>query len=100
MRLSARGTQRLTYQLRFALGPECLKDPTNHHQEEFQGWNGLPEALKLFVVSNIWRRSELFRPDRQSDRSNLAGQSQARHLRLDPLANQRLVKLMKAMTAL
>src|SRR5450631_2380993 len=28
MRLSARGTQRLTYQLRLALEPECLQNPT------------------------------------------------------------------------
>ena len=28
MRLSARGTQRLTYQLRLALEPECLENPT------------------------------------------------------------------------
>src|SRR5713101_2415471 len=31
-RLSARGTQRLTYQLRLALEPECLKNPTNHRR--------------------------------------------------------------------
>ena len=58
--LGARGTQRLlTYQLRLALDPECLKNPANHRQNGSQGWNGLPEALKLFVVSNIWRRSVL-----------------------------------------
>ena len=28
MRLGARGTQRLTYQLRLALEPECLENPT------------------------------------------------------------------------
>src|SRR5216684_2681830 len=58
-RLSARGTQRLTYQLRLALDPECLKNPANHHQKESRGWNGWPETLKLFVVSNSWRRSAL-----------------------------------------
>src|SRR6266851_8038663 len=58
-RLSARGTQRLTYQLRLALEPECLKNSTNHRQNGSQGWNGLPETLKLFAVSNIWRRSGL-----------------------------------------
>jgi hypothetical protein len=52
VRLGARGTQRLTYQLRLALDPECLKNPANHRQNGSQGWNGLPETLKLFVVSN------------------------------------------------
>jgi hypothetical protein len=41
VRLGARGTQRLTYQLRLALEPECLKNPANHHQDGSQGWNGL-----------------------------------------------------------
>ena len=38
--LGARGTQRLlTYQLRLALDPECLKNPANHHQNGSQGCN-------------------------------------------------------------
>ena len=34
MRLSARGTQRLTYQLRLALEPECLENPTAIARED------------------------------------------------------------------
>jgi hypothetical protein len=37
MRLGARGTQRLTNQLRLTLEPECLKNPTNHRQDGSQG---------------------------------------------------------------
>ena len=36
MRLSARGTQRLTYQLRLALEPECLENPTATAREDPQ----------------------------------------------------------------
>jgi hypothetical protein len=36
VRLSARGTQRLTYQLRLALEPECLKSPTATAKEDFR----------------------------------------------------------------
>ena len=34
MRLCARGTQRLTYQLRLALEPECLENPTATARED------------------------------------------------------------------
>lgn len=37
VRLSARGTQRLTYQLRFALDPECPRNLANHRQGGSQG---------------------------------------------------------------
>ena len=33
VRLSARSTQRLTYQLKLALDPECLKNPADHRRE-------------------------------------------------------------------
>ena len=36
MRLSARGTQRLTYQLRLALEPECLENRTATAREDPQ----------------------------------------------------------------
>jgi len=42
VRLSARGTQRLTYQWRLALEPECLRNRTGHRSESFQRWSGLP----------------------------------------------------------
>ena len=34
MRLSARGTQRLAYQLRLALEPECFENPTATARED------------------------------------------------------------------
>jgi hypothetical protein len=36
VRLRARGTQRLTYQLRLALEPECLENPTATAREDPQ----------------------------------------------------------------
>ena len=36
MRLRARGTQRLTFQLRLALEPECLENPTATAREDPQ----------------------------------------------------------------
>jgi hypothetical protein len=36
VRLSARGTQRLTFQLRLALEPECLENPTATAREDSQ----------------------------------------------------------------
>ena len=36
-RLGARSTRRLTYRLRLALEPECLKNPANHRQNRFPG---------------------------------------------------------------
>ncbi len=36
MRLGARGTQRLTYQWRLALEPECLENPTSTAREDPQ----------------------------------------------------------------
>jgi hypothetical protein len=36
VRLSAQGTQRLTYQLRLALEPECLENPTATAREDPQ----------------------------------------------------------------
>ena len=59
VRLGARGTQRLTYQWRLALEPECLKNPTDHHLESFQGMERTPVTLKLFVVSDVGRRTKL-----------------------------------------
>jgi len=58
-RLGARGTQRLTSQWRLALEPERLKNSTDHRPENFQGMGRNPETLKLFVVSDIGRRSLL-----------------------------------------
>jgi hypothetical protein len=59
VRLGARGTQRLTSQWRLALEPERLKNPTDHRPENFQGMGRTREALKLFVVSDVGRRTRL-----------------------------------------
>ena len=58
-RLGARGTQRLTYRWRLALEPECLKNLTGHRLENFQEMGRMPETLKLFVVSDVGRRTRL-----------------------------------------
>src|SRR5450631_2159976 len=58
-RLCARGAQRLTYQCRLALEPECLKNRPATAREIFQGMKRTPEALKLFVVSDVRRRTRL-----------------------------------------
>ena len=59
VRLGARGTQRLTNQLRLALEPECLENPTATAREDPQDGADWSETLKLFVVSDIGRRSTL-----------------------------------------
>ena len=68
-----RSTQRLTSPLRLALEPECLENPTATAR-------GIPrmerirsEPLKLFVVSDDWRRSALL----SSTRSEQSWQSSA-----------------------
>src|SRR6266446_9832446 len=59
VRLGARSTQRLTYQLRLALEPECLEN-RRPPPEKIPGMERTrSETLKLFVVSDIWRRSSL-----------------------------------------
>ena len=60
VRLGARGTQRLTYQWRLALEPERLRSRTDHRPEKFQGdGTDCRETLKLFVVSDVGRRTKL-----------------------------------------
>ena len=51
-----RGTPGLTYQLRLALEPECLQNPTDHRRKKFQDGTDWPETFKLFVVSDVGRR--------------------------------------------
>ena len=58
-RLGARGTQRLTNQLRLALEPECLENPTATAREKSRMERTRSETLKLFVVSDVGRRSTL-----------------------------------------
>ena len=57
VRLGARGTSRLTSQLRLALEPECLENPTATTREDPQDGADSIETLKLFVVSETGRRA-------------------------------------------
>jgi hypothetical protein len=59
LRLSARGTSCLTSRLRLALEPESLENPTATAREDPQDGADSIETLKLFVVSEIGRRSTL-----------------------------------------
>ena len=56
VRLRARSTQSLTNQLRLALEPECLENRQRNPQEMERTRS---ETLKLFVVSDVGRRSTL-----------------------------------------
>src|SRR5579864_1799883 len=58
-RLGARDTQRLTTQLRLALEPECLENPTTTAKEIPRDGAEWSQTLKLFVVSDVERRSTL-----------------------------------------
>src|ERR1017187_694326 len=58
-RLCVRATQRLTYQCRLTLEPECLRNRLTTAQDIFQGMKRTPETLKLFVVSDVGRRTRL-----------------------------------------
>jgi hypothetical protein len=58
-RLCVRGTQRLTYQCRLALEPERLRNRLTAAEKSFQGMKRTPETLKLFVVSDVGRRTKL-----------------------------------------
>src|SRR6266851_6319578 len=58
-RLSARGTERLTYQLRLALEPERLKNPTSHRQEVSTEMERIARDTQAVCGSDIWRRSAL-----------------------------------------
>jgi len=54
VRLSARGTQRLTYRLRLALEPECLKNPANHRQEGSQGMERIARDTQAVCGFKYW----------------------------------------------
>src|SRR5450631_2499360 len=58
-RLCVRGTQCLTSQCRLALEPECLRNRLTAAGKSFQGMKRTPKALKLFVVSDVGRRTRL-----------------------------------------
>jgi hypothetical protein len=58
-RLCARGTQRLTYQSRLTLEPECLQNPIDHRQKSSPQMERTAETLKLLVVSDVELRTKL-----------------------------------------
>ena len=96
MRLGARGTQRLTYQLRLALEPECLENPTATARENPQRWSGLDQrhsSCLWFQMLGVEAHSSL--PHDQYDRGNLPRQGQARHLRPHALGQQSRVELLE-----
>ena len=57
--LCVRATQRLSSQCRLALEPECLRNRMTAAGKSFQGMKRTPETLKLFVVSDVGRRTKL-----------------------------------------
>ena len=96
MRLGARGTQRLTYQLRLALEPECLENLTATARENPQGWSGFAQrhsSCLWFQMLGVEAHSSL--PHDQYDRGNFPGQGQPRHLRPHALGQQFRVKLLE-----
>jgi hypothetical protein len=54
VRLSARGTQRLTYQLRLALEPECLQNPTATAREDPQNGADLVRDTQAVCGFRCW----------------------------------------------
>ena len=54
VRLSARGTQCLTYQLRLALEPECLRNPANHHQERSREMERIARDTQAVCGFKYW----------------------------------------------
>src|SRR4029077_10673232 len=82
----ARSTQRLTYQLRLALEPECLENPTATAREDPRMERTRSETLKLSVVSDVnftprGRRSNSLKPSSSSKSWGSAHSPQRRRLR-------------------
>src|SRR6201987_376503 len=87
VRLGARSTQRLTNQLRLALEQEGLENP-RPPPEKYPGMERTrSETLKLFVVSDIGRRSLPSLPYDPYDGGHLSCQGQPCHLRSHPFGN-------------
>jgi len=66
VRLGARDTQRLTNQLRLSLEPECLENPRPPPEKIPGMGRKCSETLKLFVVSDVGRRSTLLSSTRST----------------------------------
>jgi len=94
VRLGARSTQRLTYQLRLALEPECPREPHGHRQRRSPAWSGLGprhSSCLWFQMLGVEAHSSL--PHDQNDRGNLSCQSQTRHFRPHALSHQFRIEL-------
>ena len=95
-RLGARGTTRLTLQLRLALEPECLKYRANHRGDWIHGdgtelWE---HSSCLWVqITGVEANSSL--PDDQCDRCDFACQAQPCHLGPYSFADLSSVKLLE-----
>ena len=84
VRLGARGTSRLTYQLRLALEPECLEEPTATARENPRDGSGLDQrhsSCLWFQILGV--ETDSFLPDVQGNRRDLPRQRQACHPWLD-----------------
>src|SRR6266436_1141860 len=95
-RLGARGTQRLTNQLRLALELRVSREPDGHRQRRSPGWSGLDQrhsSCLWFQILGVEAHSSL--PHHQHDGGNLPGQSQPCHFRLDALGQQSGVELLQ-----
>src|SRR5258708_10598955 len=93
VRLGARSTQRLTYQLRLALEPECLENPTVTARK-IPGWSGRAQrhsSCLWFQMLGVKAHSSL--PHDQNDGGNLPGQGQPRHFRPHALGQQLRIEL-------
>src|ERR1700758_994801 len=95
VRLSARGTSCLTYQLRLALEPECLENRTATARKN-PGLGGLGRkhsSCLWFQMLGV--EADSFLPNDQRDRCNFTRQSKTRHLRSHPLGQQGRVELLE-----
>src|SRR5215469_16709840 len=94
VRLRARGTPRLTNQLRLALEPRCLENPTGTAREKSPGWSGLDprhSSCLWFQMIGVEARSLL--PHDQNNGGNLPSQGQSCHLRPHAFGQQCRIEL-------
>jgi hypothetical protein len=96
VRLGARGTQRLTNQLRLALEPECLENSTATAREDsHDGADSGPRHSSCLWFQMIGVEAHPFLPHDQRNRGNLACQRKTCHLRPDAFGQQSRVELLE-----
>src|SRR5215475_7226877 len=94
VRLRARGTPRLTNQLRLALEPRCLENPTGTAREKSPGWSGLDprhSSCLWFQTMGVEAHSSL--PHDQNNSGNLSCQGQPSHLWPHAFGHESLIEL-------